>query len=603
MEKKKPSIASIVKMCCLFMLFLIFILPIRGSSSTASKEKLNVLLIVIDALRCDHLSCYGYMRKTSPTLDKLAHEGVFFSNVISPSSQTGPVMASIFTGMYPYQHGVQFFSYNQSFYPFYKNASPHLSDKWMTLAEYFQAHGYTTLGIVSNPWLKKDFGYGQGFKEYKFIETWDGRFINQAFMESLQNIKESQPFFVYLHYMDVHAPYYNSHAFEGLYTPYKGDHIYGTGYTDILSRSDLEYSVALYDEEIHYADNLIMQIMNQLERTKILDNTLIIVTSDHGDEFYEHQGFGHGTTLYEELINTFFIFYNPNRFPAKKIHQKVSSVDFFPTILDIVDIPYRSINIEGKSLFSRHTGIQDFSRRKDMIFSELGDRKAVLYKEWKYIYDSFMKTEELYHIGTDKREKWNLVDKEIGWRKKLKAALLKKIEIEDMEGERTTPISEDTKAKLRSLGYISSSETTFSRDDASMRGPITPDINFKNPKHNPLQLVYGWKKQEVKEKDVFYLVGPKAVFILSNDAKKPAKELIIKGSVTLNDFPENTQKIKILCERRNLGEYLLDREGPFSLSFEIPPDFGKDRSLQFTMLSKNYSALNLNLKISSICLE
>ncbi len=579
-------------LCLLFSSFLI---------SFAKDYSKNVLLIVIDTLRRDHLSCYGYFRRTSPTIDKLAKEGIFFTDVISQSSQTAPSIASLFTGLYPHNHGVYFYSYNQSFHPLNKDSVPKLSEQFTTMAEYFQAEGYITLGVVSNPWLKADFGYAQGFKFYEYIESWNGKYINSIFKRYLNNQLKKKKFFAYLHYMDVHAPYYNPETFKALYTEYKGDHIYGNGFVDVINNEDLEYSVALYDESINYVDNLIKEIIEELNRNNLLENTIIILTSDHGEEFYEHFGLGHGTSLYQEQINTFFIIYNPYFLNSKKISRRVRLINLLPTVLDILNIHYDKNSMDGMSLFPVMS--QNSNRKfSEYIFSELGDKKALLFKNWKYIYNSFLKTEELYNLNTDKREILNQIDRERKLRKRFKTLILNYSFQEFNLQEKINKIPTNLIPQLKSLGYLGNRSFGENQLSNNILKPIRDEVDFNKKSYNPIQLIYGWKKLEKKNNKFFYWIGPKTMFVLMRKSKKQNK-LIIKGNLILKNFPNKIQKIILLCERRKLGEYILDKEGPFSICFKVPPNLGFERALEFTLLCRNYfkeKDFNLSLMISSI---
>lgn len=510
-------------------------------------------------------------------------------------------MASLFTGLYPNVHGVQFYSYNQSFNPEKGGVAPSLHTKYLTLAEYFQSQGYLTVSIAANPWIRSEFGFGQGFEVSKQMDTWDGRQINTAFNTWIEEEFKKEPFFVYLHYMDVHAPYYNLDTFKELYTAYKGDHIYGMGFQDVLSEEDLSYSMALYDEEINYADGLIEEIFDTLKEKRILDNTLIVITSDHGEEFFEHQGMGHGTSLYAEQLDTFFVLFGPSLLKPRKIEQKVKVIDFFPTILDVFGMEYDFEQIEGESLYPLIKG----KKRKNpqtKIFSELGDKKTVLFDDWKYIYNPVLKTEELYDLKKDPNEGSNLADDKEKQRKKLSEFLSNFMQKGAALSTRSIKISKDLMERLKALGYLSSGSIEQEDNSGSLKKPISDRIDVKRENYNPLQLVFGWKKKEEIDEEIFYWVGSLAKFVLKRSLQEQIW-LRVEGRVDLRFIREKTQKLTLYCENYKVGEVVLDREGPFSLDFKIPPSLGQNRSLKFTIICQNFfEALNLSLLISSIYL-
>jgi len=520
-------------------------------------------------------------------------------------------MASLFTGLYPNSHGIQFYSYNQSFSPEKGGVAPGLDTKYLTLAEYFRSQGYLTMSIVSNPWIKSEFGFGQGFDVFKEIGSWDGRQINNEFKKWIEEESNEEPFFVYLHYMDVHAPYYNPDVFKGIYTPYKGDHICGMGFQDVLSEEDLAYSMALYDEEINYIDGLIEEVLEKLKDKKILENTMIVITSDHGEEFSEHQGMGHGTSLYAEQIDTFFVLYGPSLPGPRKVEQKVKTIDFFPTILEVFGIDYDKEQTEGESLYPLIKGEKWKKDKNEIIFSELGDIKTVLLDGWKYIYNPVLKTEELYDLKKDPNEGRNLADNKEKQRKKLNEFLGNYLKKDADLSPQPIKISKDLTERLKSLGYLSPGSLDQEDTPSRLKKPITDRIDVKRENYNPLQLVFGWKKKEEIEKEIFYWVGPLAKFVLKR-GKQEQTRLRVEGRADLRFIREETQKFTLFCEGYKLGEVVLDRKGLFSLDFKIPPSLGQNRSLKFTLICQNFfsqksdhkngEALLLSLQISSIYL-
>jgi arylsulfatase A-like enzyme len=305
----------------------------------------NVLLVSIDSLRPDHLGAYGYKRPTSPALDRLATQGVLFRDVVSPSSWTLPAHISLLTGLSPDQHGVV-------------TAFLRLDESARTLAEVFSDRGYRTAAFVSGPFLRSAHGYAQGFDRYE--ETIADRPEPQS-GESAAELVEAVdawitaeiskapevPFFVFLHIWDVHYDYLPPPPYDRLFDPHYRGSISGRDFHKDasihagMSARDLAHIVALYDGEIRYVDDQLARLFSRLKDLGLEDDTLIAVTSDHGDEFFEHGNKGHKKTLYEESVKIPLIMRYPRKIPAGTV---ISS----PTRL--IDIPPTLLALAGESI-------------------------------------------------------------------------------------------------------------------------------------------------------------------------------------------------------------------------------------------------------------
>jgi hypothetical protein len=313
----------------------------------------------------------------------------------------------------------------------------------------------------------------------------------------------------------------------------------------------------------------------------------VVITSDHGEEFFEHQGLAHGTTLYGELINTFFILYNPRLINPGEIEKRVKVIDFYPTLLDIAGMNWDKKGLDGQSLYPLIMRGAPEGEKDQRIFSELGDVKAVLSGEWKYITNPFLKTEELYNLVRDKRELFNRVDKEPQVRRKLKSVLLDFLGGPSEAAGPSGKIPDLDLEKLRALGYLADTSSGSIKIPARFMRPISSRIDILAEDYNPFQLIYGWKKRVHLEKKVYYWIGPRVDFALWKDGKKQ-KEVVVEGRVELKDFLEKSQRIKLFCERIKLGERVLDKEGPFTVSFKVPPSLGKNRTYKFRLLCDEY---------------
>jgi arylsulfatase A-like enzyme len=319
----------------------------------------HVFLIVIDTLRADHLGCYGYKVPTSPMIDRLAKEGVLFNNAYATSSNTLESTFSFFQATTALTNRV------------YTLLPEHtLSLSVTSLQKYLQQAGYNTLAVVSNPWLKLHQEYFRdGFTHFRFVQSNKWGVLNTTdlvthtisdFLES--KLDRSGKNFFYIHYLDPHDPYrppVNYGFFQGnppqpppfiyaisgeaeVKTKIKKDPTYsGIPTPKQPSDNNFNYIVSQYDGEIRHIDFNVGKLIETFESMKILDDSLIIITSDHGEEFLEHGLFRHGFQLYNETIRVPLIFYWKNHLDTQVRDVIVSGVDIAPTIMDFCgqDVP------------------------------------------------------------------------------------------------------------------------------------------------------------------------------------------------------------------------------------------------------------------------
>jgi arylsulfatase A-like enzyme len=428
------------------------------SPKAASPGKEKVVVILVDSLRRDHLGVNGYSRPVSPTLDRLASEGLHATNMVAQSSQTVPSTVSVLTSRLPHQTGIQFYSKTQGFTPTKERGAPALGADVTTMAEYFSANGFYTAAVVANPWLKAAHGFGQGFDRYVEVNchgkgtryVCDGRILNDQAKSLLREHRDEKSL-LYLHYMDVHHPYASNPRVRRAFRPRHGKYVYRNGTIPPPRPEDLEYTRALYDEGILYMDGLLADLLEFLEREGLDEDTTVVVTSDHGDEFHEHGGSGHGTTLYGELVNTFAVFWNERRFPRGRVEGYTQSVDILPTLMDAFGIE-RPDTLMGVSLLSgRGAKVAEPGRE---IVSELGDRKAILSGEWKYLIDLGTGLEELYEVGPrgaiERENRLERVDLVFPMREKLAPVVRQaRSGAPALQG-----VDPETEERLKALGYM-----------------------------------------------------------------------------------------------------------------------------------------------------
>jgi len=290
-----------------------------GGDRPARAEAPNVVLYVIDTLRADHLGCYGYSRATSPSLDAFAHDAVRFARAYSTSSWTRPATASILTGLHPLRHRA------------ITRANPIVADVPL-LSELLHGAGYRSEGFVTNVHVSSRWGFGRGFDSYEDVEevahSNRSDAVNREVLDHLGKIQP--PFFLYLHVLDPHSPYDAPPPFADKWR----EHGTGPVQPHEVASLGVEEVVAAYDQEIAYTDHNFGELVAELKRRGWYDNSIIVVTADHGEEFLDHGGLVHGHTLFEELVRVPLLLKLPgNRHAGTSASDPVSVMDIAPTIL------------------------------------------------------------------------------------------------------------------------------------------------------------------------------------------------------------------------------------------------------------------------------
>ncbi len=303
----------------------------------------NIVFVTVDALRADHLSCYGYKRITSPNIDKLAGEGVSFLNFFATSCTTQHATPALFTGKYLGVYSLEVLT---------KSFNNVLDDKFTTLAEYLKGFNYETAAFLENVHLRSGTGFEQGFNTYKDFSG-NAQSITDKVITFLKNYRSKKPFFIWVHYVDVHSPYFSPEDPIGLFA---GDSLYKEG-NEILKLNlddnsspyrskgyipkivfrkghySLNYYIACYDAAIRYVDFHIGRLLKNVDK-----NTLIIVTADHGESLGEHDTYFHHENLYDEALHVPLIIKNNNFFKGGiTVSQPACSIDIVPTVLREID--------------------------------------------------------------------------------------------------------------------------------------------------------------------------------------------------------------------------------------------------------------------------
>jgi arylsulfatase len=407
----------------------------------------NVILVVVDTLRRDRLPGYGRAYAAAPNFARLAEQGVLFEKAIAPSSWTKTSMASIVTARNPDRHGV-------------RGVEDVLPERFTSLAAAFSAGGYETVGVNANPWLQREFGFAAGFDVYEVHSFAPARKLNQR-ARSLMAGRSGRPFFLYLHYMDVHAPYLPGAACFGtppLDVPGFGgmpDKVLEARYRkEGLAAPGVQERVeALYEAEIRCADAPIGELLDEMRERGGLDDTIVVVTSDHGEAFREHGTTEHGWNLYPEVYEVPLVIAWPGRLPAgARVARQVASIDVAPTLLELAGLAAPR-SFEGRSLLpldsrSRPDGIaicavglNDYVPDRDYV--------AVVSPEHLYIKERRKGAVELYGLRDDPGAQRNL-----GERHPAAGPLAALATSAALEKVQTQELDEETKQQLKSLGYL-----------------------------------------------------------------------------------------------------------------------------------------------------
>lgn len=322
-------------------------------------KRTNLIIALLDAVNYRHMSCYGYHRETTPHIDRIAAEGFLFTKAYSQASWTLPSITSLFTATYPITHKVW-------------SLERKLSDEAITLAEALKERGFKTCAITATASASSVFNLFQGIDEkyelydekrenlrsrYRKHVAWAEDFLKPG-LEWVENHKDGQ-FFMYLHYLQPHEPYNPPKRFRGEFSQsYKSSLAERTHLTpsflegEKLTQEDREYLKAAYDENLKYADFYLEKFLRGLKDLGVYENTIIVITADHGEAFFEHGSIGHSHSLYDEEIRIPLIIRFPSKFGLgkKKINALVQFVDLMPTFKDIYGLEIKKQNMDGKSL-------------------------------------------------------------------------------------------------------------------------------------------------------------------------------------------------------------------------------------------------------------
>jgi len=436
-------------------------------------KKNNIVLITIDSLRWDYVGCYNNNGTSiTPYMDQFSEEGIIFKNAISQSPYTLGSFSTIFTSHYPRMVTA---------------SNGMLLDNRLTLAEILKKAGYRTGAFHSNPFLTHAFGYDRGFDtfedafggrnslKYDWFVHLISRLIRMTRVEPYlsaektnrrvkrwfrKEYSDSSPFFLWIHYMDVHGPYQSKKGFA-YFNKVKGEWLWQKAlkYPERISKEEREILINTYKEEIKYLDGQIGNLHQFFKKIGLLEETMFIICSDHGDGFYEHKKYSHNRNLYDELLRVPLIIKHPYLKDKIEIENVVGLIDLTPTILDFLEIDVENLPFQGYSL-------KPLIKRKDgsnipgyVVSDAAPDKKNMLASirtdEWKLIVDDKLGLWELYNLKKDPKESINLVGEEPLLVGRLETILRKTLEShpkgqKDME----LKLNKQIMQQLKGLGYM-----------------------------------------------------------------------------------------------------------------------------------------------------
>jgi len=375
-------------------------------SQSSQTTKPNIVLIVVDALRPDHLGCYGYHRPTSPSIDALAEEGIAFETVITQAPWTKGSFSSILTSLYPFQHGVL-------------DWSAVMADTLVTLPELLEQNGYNTMFVVNMIGLTGRFNVLKGFSQISEAGKYErkGKATTDDAIELMK--ASSEPYFIIIHYYDAHGPYKPPLKYLDLVAgPEERERLVATGANRQEPGSLRERKILNYDGCIRFADHCISRIVDYVDQAGSRDRTVFMVTADHGEALGEHGIFGHGATVYEDVLKVPLIVSYPAAYPGPvRIATQVRLLDLHPTILELAGRGGQERG-EGVSLLPLIEGRRREASPGSFVPADLAlcdctnravPGKLALRKEgWKVILEPLTALVELYDLTEDPAENINL---------------------------------------------------------------------------------------------------------------------------------------------------------------------------------------------------
>jgi arylsulfatase A-like enzyme len=451
--------ARIVKVI-LLCLFLVAIAwgPCEGSRPDPGAK--SVILIVVDTLRVDRLGAYGHGGGLSPALDALAEQSTLFEQAYATAPWTTPSIASLLTAQYPRTLGIT-------------TREVKISSAHTTLAEMFQRQGYRSQGIISHSFLGEDLGFAQGFEDYNEQESSRDRdYVSSPGVskEAIKYIRRnaSRPFFLFLHYFDPHYNY-RMHRIRNDFPKYRGRllsndvrifRLRELSELGKLRKNDRRYLQALYDSEVRFTDQHIGNVIDELKKSGVYDNAMVVFVADHGEELGDGADgwVGHTKRLSQEMIHVPLIIKMPNQRKGRRVSTPVSLLDLMPTIAMAAKLRIPA-NVQGRPIdmsAAEPEGRPVFAETRRMNTLEM-----VIYGRHKLVYDAERERTALFDIVADPMARIDLAQEHPEVVRDLNAIrsswstmLELKMGEEDIPAPTPPMLDDDEEERLRELGYI-----------------------------------------------------------------------------------------------------------------------------------------------------
>ncbi len=457
-----------------------------AASSGGAARRVPVIFYLVDTLRADHLGCYGYEKPVSPNIDAFAADAALFEHTLAQASWTRSTVASVFTGLIPTSHGVH-------------SRLDALSEDAETLAEILRREGYGTSAFVTNGNVGEEFGFAQGFDTFSLLAGTDedslhfpADAINRKVSAWLEQRGET-PFFLYVHTMEPHAPYAPAadaaarfardveepelsaqskaaldaltQQFQGRFRRAQKAKLGSVPWMQALDRQLIpvtpamtEDLTALYDAEIHANDRGFGAFVEGLKRAGLYEDALIVFLSDHGEELYDHQGWNHGHTLFQEMVRVPLIVKLPGagRPRGLRISGLGQQIDLLPTVLDLLGLP-RPAHLQGASLLPLIDGGTAAAARPGFAHLDLDNTRYVSLVEgpWKLICAGFAADVcQLFDLDADPAETADLAAS----RPVLTGYLQSRLRVWENGGYKLVAdeaeIDPELRERLQALGYV-----------------------------------------------------------------------------------------------------------------------------------------------------
>jgi arylsulfatase A-like enzyme len=471
----RPRIAAILRLALVSAL----VVP-AATCQRFGNARPNMILVLVDTLRVDYLGTYGFKGDVSPNIDKLAAESLRFTHYFSVAPWTKPSVASLFTSLYPQVHGI---TNHEGKY--WGDGAPGtqvgvLPQAAVTLAERLRDRGYRTAAFVANPWLAKRYGFDQGFELYDDHESGHRNNVSELaddVMDWLGRLRPDEPYFLYLHVMDVHAPYSaNRQDFNALRqspSVATGRHLAKmelpeARYTNLevtadwasdAQRHELAYWRTRYASGIRGFDRRFGALLDDLRRGGYIDRSYVMLTADHGEELYDHGDWSHGHNLYDHQTHVPFLVRKPGASgKGKTVDATVESVDLMPTLLEIAGaepVP----EIQGRDVSGLISGWSGSGR--EAAFSTGTQRFPGLYswrtESHRLVFNADNGEAKLFDLNGDPTEHNDMSMARPELVQEMRDHLMARIQESITHGSlrrETTDMTPEQQKRLRALGYL-----------------------------------------------------------------------------------------------------------------------------------------------------